>query len=237
MIVGLIPARSGSKGVPRKNLKPLAGYPLIAYSIVASKLCSRIDRTIVSTDSEEYAEIARYYGAEVPFLRPPEISTDTSTDIEFVLHTLAHIEGIDLIVHLRPTTPLRNPAIIDKTIRCLLRKGRATSLRTVHLASRPPYKSFLIKEGYLEGIFPDDPRPEYYNLPRQSFPDVYDPNGYVDILKTRTVLNAKSLLGSKMLPFVMEGITEFDTLEEFEYIEWKLKKYGSVLLDYLKEEK
>lgn len=239
MIIGLIPARSGSKGIPGKNIKLLGGYPLIAYSIVASKLSSRIDRTIVSTDSEEYAEIARFYGAEVPFLRPPELARDDSPDIEFVLHILSwfrvnEVDHPEYIVHLRPPTPLRSPALIDDAIGWVVSNKEATSLRSVYEAYSV-YKVFQVKGDFLEGFFPDDPRPGYHNLPRQSFPPTYRPNGYVDVIKSKTIMDTRTLHGSRILPFIAPNVGELDYPEDFGYIEWRLEKYGSVLYDYLKE--
>ena len=237
MIIGLVPCRSGSKTLVHKNIYPLGGYPVIAYAITASLLSPRIDRTIVTTDSEEYAEIARRYGAEVPFLRPPEISTDTSTDLEYVQHLLDWL-GKDnypeYIVQLRPSHPLRDLKEIERAIELIDAHPNATSLRSVHMAERPPHKSFYIKDGYLEGIFADtDTRPEYYNLPRQCFPQVYDPNGHVDILKSK-VVGENTLYGSRMIPFITKSAGEFEGLGELKYIEWVLKEYGNPIHDYLK---
>ena len=119
--IAIIPARSGSKGVPDKNIKLLAAKPLMAYSIMAARLARNIDRVIVSTDSEKYADIAREYGAEVPFLRPNSISTDTSSDYQFIRHALDWLvenEGTqpEYLVHLRPTTPLREVCYIDLAV-------------------------------------------------------------------------------------------------------------------------
>ena len=119
-IISIIPARSGSKGVPGKNLRNLGDVPLITWSITCSKKLNMVDRTIVSTNSVEYAEISKNWGADVPFLRPDNISQDKSTDLDFVLHALNYLkenEGIpDLLVHLRPTTPFRDPLVVDKAI-------------------------------------------------------------------------------------------------------------------------
>lgn len=119
--VAIIPARSGSKSIKDKNLAILSGHPLIAYSIAAAVLSKKISRTLVSTDSEEYAKIARKYGAEVPFLRPQEFSTDTSTDRDFMLHAMHWMKEnnatpYEFWVHLRPTTPLRDPKHIDEAV-------------------------------------------------------------------------------------------------------------------------
>ena len=124
--VCIIPARSGSKSVLKKNIELLAGYPLLAYSIIAARLSSKIQQTIVSTDSQEFADIARSYGADVPFLRPKEISRDDSLDIEYVRHALDwfqthHGNQPEYIVILAPPTPLRDPVLIDAAIEKLIR--------------------------------------------------------------------------------------------------------------------
>ena len=148
-IVAVIPARAGSKGVIGKNIKLLAGHPLLAYSIAVARLARSIDRIIVSTDSEEYASIAREYGAEVPFLRPDDISGDTSTDYDFVRHLLDWMlcnEGSTpkYLVHLRPTTPLREENYIDAAVNLTRRTDSATALRSVHEMSESAYKAFEI---------------------------------------------------------------------------------------------
>jgi CMP-N,N'-diacetyllegionaminic acid synthase len=237
--IAIIPARGGSKGIPGKNIAPLLGHPLIAYSIAASLKSASISRTIVSTDSEEIAEIARCFGAEVPFLRPAEFSTDMSADRGFLMHALDWLavhENVlpDYIVHLRPTTPLREPEVIDDAVRLLCDTPSATSLRSAHLASKTPYKWFEMDvSGYFKGIRPDDPRPEYYNLPRQSFPPVYDPNGYVDVLKVSQLLNSSSVHGSAILGFVTPFCHELDTHEDLLLMNYLAERHGSSLLPFL----
>jgi CMP-N,N'-diacetyllegionaminic acid synthase len=239
-IIAIIPARGGSKGVPGKNIKLLAGYPLIAYSIIASKLTKNIDRVFISTDSNEISDISIRYGAEVPFMRPPEISGDRSTDLEFVLHALNWLKvhknsEPDYLVHIRPTTPLREPDLIAKAIEKIIADPSASGLRSVHEIPESPYKMFGVKNGYLTGLYPDDPRPEYYNLPRQNFPPVYKPNGYVDIIKGYTVRNGASLHGSKMLAFITPTAVEVDSPEEFQYLEFEIAKKGCQIYNYLRE--
>lgn len=124
-ILALIPARGGSKGIPRKNIRLFAGYPLIAWSIAAAKQAELVTRIIVSTDNEEIAEVAREYGAETPFLRPPELAQDKTTDLPVFEHTLKWLEGVegyrpDIIVQLRPTSPIRPKNMVDDAIRILL---------------------------------------------------------------------------------------------------------------------
>lgn len=238
-IISIIPARSGSKGVPQKNIKLLAGYPLIAYSIIASKLSSKIQRTIVSTDSQEFAEIALSYGAEVPFLRPEEISKDNSLDIEYIRHALEWFQTheryqAEYIVVLPPPTPLRDPVQIDTAIEKIIQNKNATSLRSAHETRESPYKLFEIKDNFFVGMFPHDPRPEYYNLPRQAFPPVYHPNGYVDIIKSETVKNFGSLHGPRILSFITPDVGELDRPEDFEYIEFILDKKKNKIYEFLK---
>jgi CMP-N-acetylneuraminic acid synthetase len=239
-IISIIPARSGSKGVSKKNIKQLAGYPLIAYSIAASKLSSKIERTLVSTDSQEFVDIALSYGAEVPFLRPKDISKDNSLDIEYIRHALEWFktyEGYqpECIVILPPPSPLRDPVLIDAAIDKIMKNKSATSLRSAHETKESPYKLFEIKNDFFVGMFPDDPRPEYYNLPRQVFPPVYHPNGYVDIIKSQTIKDFKSLHGPKILSFVTTKIGELDNPEDFDFLEFLLSKQKNPVFEYLKK--
>ena len=240
-IVSIIPARGGSKGVPKKNIAFLGGYPLIAYSIIASKLCPSIERTIVSTDSQEIADIALSYGAEVPFMRPEQFSGDKSTDSEVFAHAVQWFgqhegKSPDLMVQLRPTTPLRVGALIEQAIVNLRKDPAASGLRSAHEFPEPPHKMFrLTSEGYFDGFFPDDSRPEYYNLPRQMLPKAYHPNGYVDIIKTDLFLKTNSLYGSKISGFVTPFTIEVDTKDDFERLEFHLNKAGNPVYDYLKK--
>lgn len=239
MIVAIIPARGGSKGIPKKNILNLGGFPLIAYSIAVSKLSKKIDRVIVSTDSPEIAEVAKYFGAEVPFLRPKELAGDNSGDIDFVKHALdwfkkneGHVP--EYLVHLRPTTPLRSPADMDNAVDKIIKNPRATSLRSGHELRESPYKLFGIKSDYFTGLFPQEKRPEYWNLPRQSFPPVYQPEGYVDILVPKYILKNKRLHGDKILSFIAPDTGELDTMDDIKFIEYKLKEGKWEIYEYLK---
>ena len=237
-IFAIIPARGGSKGVPKKNIELLGGYPLIAFAIVAAKLCSEIERVIVSTDSPEIADIAKSYGAEAPFLRPPELAQDTSPDIDFIRHATDWFQSHegsqpDFLVQLRPTTPLRDPALIDSAIRAIQSNAGATSLRSAHELQEPVQKMMGIRAGFLVGLFPDDPRPEYYNLPRQVFLPSYHPNGYVDIIRTDFVRRNNGLNGPRILAFTTPVAVEVDRPEDFEYLEYLIEKKGHPLCDYL----
>jgi CMP-N,N'-diacetyllegionaminic acid synthase len=238
-LVGLVPARAGSKGVRRKNVQLLAGYPLVAYAIAAGLLSRRVERVLVSTDSEEIAGIARRYGAEVPFLRPPELAGDATPDAPYVLQMLdwfaAHEGGEPpFIIHLRPTTPLRDPALVDEAIARILEDPAATSLRSVHAMTESPRKMFEASGKYLVGLFPDDPRPEYYNLPRQNLPKAYYPNGYVDVLRS-DVVRAGSLHGPRMFCYITPLAAEVDSLDDLDYLRFLVTRVNNPVLGYLRE--
>lgn len=239
LVYGIIPARAGSKGVPGKNIKLLGGYPLIAYSIAAAKMSKNISRAIISTDSTEISAIAKKYGAEAPFIRPAELATDKSQDIDFVLHALKWFwqnenKTPDYLAHLRPTTPLRDPVIIDKAVEELKQRSGATSLRSGHPAAESPFKWFLRNaEGYFTGILPEYTN-DRINGPRQSFPVVYVPDGYVDMLKSAFILESRQLYGDKMVGFTSPVCTEVDSPEDFEFLEFELKKGKNPVFEYLK---
>ncbi len=239
MIYGIIPARGGSKGVPGKNVKLLGGYPLLAFSIAAVTITKNISRVIVSTDSTEIASVAKKYGAETPFLRPSELSGDKSPDIDFVLHAINWFRQNenkipDYLVHLRPTTPLRDPVIIDQAIQEIINCAEATSLRSAHPAAESPFKWFRRDEqGFFKGILPEYSN-DFINAPRQSFPTVYIPDGYVDVLKTSFILESNTLHGNKMLGFISPICTEVDRVEDFEFLEYELKKSNNPVCEYLK---
>ncbi|TGM44531.1 acylneuraminate cytidylyltransferase family protein [Leptospira biflexa] len=237
--IAIIPARSGSKSIKDKNLAMINGHPLIAYSIAAGVLAETVSRTIVSTDSEEYADIAMRYGADVPFLRPPEISTDTSTDRDFMLHAMKWVKDNEASlpefwVHLRPTTPLRNPKLIDEALIILSADSNATALRSAHPCSESPFKWFRKNQsGYLTALTSEETSLDRFNLPRQSYPDVYIPDGYVDVVRSSFVLNTEMFHGNKVIGYISPVCTEVDSPEELDLLEFQIKKYGSPLLNYL----
>lgn len=237
-IIAIIPARSGSKAIKDKNIRNFCGHPMIAWTIAAAKLSKNINRIIVTTDSEEYADISKYYGAEVPFLRPKEISKDNSKDIEFVEHLLNWLknnENIvpDYLVHLRPTSPLRNPNIIDKAIDSILADKNATSLLSAHVMGYPAQKYLKIEEsGYFNGITGKI----FIAYPRQELIKSYQGNAYVDILVPSKIQNA-DLYGDKMLPFITDENPDIDNINDLintNNIEL-VKKYSSEILEYLND--
>ncbi len=236
-VIAIIPARSGSKGVIDKNIALLGEHPLLAFSIIAAQLAG-VDRVILSTDSEEYAAIGRRYGAETPFIRPTAFSTDTSTDLDFMKHAMVALQEHDgtvpeFWVHLRPTTPLRDPRVINKAIIEISERIDATSLRSAHVAIESPFKWFLKdSHGYFEGLVPELTSADV-NRPRQSFPPVYVPNGYVDVVRRSHVLDAGELHGNKMLVFETQHCVEVDSPSELDLIRLHLDRDGSPLLSSL----
>lgn len=229
-ILAVIPARSGSKSVTDKNIRPVAGKPLLAWSIEHALRSERITRVILSTDSEKYAGIGREYGAETPFLRPAQYATDTATDLEVFEHALkwlADNEGYrpDIVVQLRPTYPKRDPADIDRMIAMLEADPEADSVRSVAPAEEIPYKMwFLAQEGapgidgtgrqtgILSPIMKDIP--ECYNMPRQQLPKVYYQNACIDVTRPETILGKHSMTGDRILGYVMEENLDIDTEDE-----------------------
>ena len=237
-IVAIIPARSGSKGIKNKNLALLDNHPLIAYSIVLAKMVPQIDKVIVSTDSKRYAEISKKFGAEVPFLRPAKLSGSKSSDYDFMLHAVKWFEKNNKLpeyfVHLRPTTPLRDPSIVKKAIDHMISNKEATALRSCHLAPESPFKWFRInKKGFFTDLSGKDTKLDEYNGPRQNYPDVFIPNGYVDIVRSSVIKEQKLLHGNKVLAFQTPFCNEVDTVEELELIKYQLKTNGSKLIKKL----
>ena len=229
-ILAIIPARGGSKSVPRKNIKELAGKPLIAWTIDEAKKSKYLTRTIVSTDDEEIAKVARKYGAEVPFLRPEEISGDRAKDIEFLLHAVKFLKEKenyipDIVVLLRVTAPLKTVKNIDEGIELLIKTPEADATRPIVEAPKHPYKMWKISEDkkWIEPFLPksftgmDEP----YNGPRQALPQVYCHTGAMDIMRLKTITELKSTSGKKLAYFFMkpEESINIDTSMDFKMAE------------------
>ena len=232
-LTALIPARGGSKGVPRKNIHNLAGYPLLAYSIAACKRCAGIDRVVVSTDDEEIASVARRFGADVPFMRPSEFSQDDSTDLQVIEHFYS-AEGAQDLALVRPTTPLRDPKIMGGFIENYFEnRDSITGMRSAHKLPESPYKFFKIIDGTFAGFFDDfNGVKDYTNLPRQMFPKAYHPNGYIDIIKKETALEGSDF-GFKILPAITEFVFEIDHAHHFEFLEGHIRMGRDILLKEL----
>ncbi len=236
-ILAIIPARGGSKGIPKKNLYPLAGKPLIVWTIEAALAAKTITRVVVVTDSEEIAEVARAAGAEVPFMEPAELAGDTSPDLPFFEYTLAELkrrEGYepDLVVHLWPTSPYRNPAHLDEAIQMLVDTPDADAVRSVTIPPQTPFKMWRRDKGsYLAPILDEAFRdfyaaqPHPHTQPRQTLPEVLVQTGYLAVLRRPVITEQHLMFGEKTLPFYHEPqtYTEFDSLKDLMHAEYVLK--------------
>ena len=213
-IFAIIPARSGSKGIKNKNIIDFHGKPMLTWSIEQALSCKFIDRVIVSTDSEQYRQIAIEYGAEAPFLRPKEISDDLSTDYECIKHCLNQIgnDQPDIIVHLRPTYPTRSMDHLNATIEIFAGvRSEYDSLRTVIPIEKSPMKMYTMFKNTLNPLFPkwkdlDEP----YNRCRQELPQCYIHNGYIDIMNRDTIIKYSSVTGPKIYPYIMDDTENHD---------------------------
>jgi CMP-N-acetylneuraminic acid synthetase len=215
-ILCIIPARSGSKGIKNKNIMNFNGKPLLTWSIEQAQKCNYKMKIIVSTDSQEYADIAIKYGAEVPFLRPSNISDDLSTDYEFINHCMNWLKTndnytCDIILQLRPTSPTRNVEDINKALKLFIKnRDKFDSLRSVIPFEKSPFKMYSINNDVLKPLFNEvNGIKEPYNQPRQILPQCYLHNGYIDILNT-SILNENTISGKNILSFIMEESNNMD---------------------------
>ena len=223
LIYTIIPARGGSKSIPRKNIRELNGAPLIKYSIDYSLKSKYIDRTIVSTDDEEIAEIARDCGAEVPFIRPSIHAEDLTQDFSVLNHAMLQCQKVyneiaDVFVLLRPTSPLRPEGLIETSIDILIKNPSATSVRAVAKTKQHPYRQWVFSEKYMESFVKmTSDIEEPYNLPRQILPDVYFQTGDIEVVKKETLLSG-SVSGNKILPIIIEAdhVLDIDNLNDLE---------------------
>ena len=226
-IVALIPARAGSKRVPDKNIKPLAGHPVIAYTIAAALESEVFTDVIVSTDSEQYAEIARHYGAEVPFLRPAELAVDVSPDIDWLADTLKKLvengRQYDCFSILRPTSPFRLPQTIQRAWKAFLSQEGIDSLRAVERCQQHPGKMWIVRGNRMMPLLPLSPSEQpWHSSQYQSLPEVYVQNASLEIAWTRMVLEERTIAGNVLMPFFTEGYEGFDVNNPYD---WNLAEH------------
>jgi N-acylneuraminate cytidylyltransferase len=234
LIYSLIPARGGSKGVPHKNIRPLQGKPLIVHSIEISLKSPSIQRTFVSTDSQQIAEVARHAGAEVPFLRPPELAQDDTRDLPVFQHFLGWLAQNDIplpdaIFQFRPTSPSRSVSKIEEAVELLKRHREADSVRGVVEPGQNPYKMWTVADGFMHPLLSISGVAEPFNEPRQSLPKVYWQVGYLDLIRTPTILKQNSLTGTRILPLKIDSKDSIDIDDEFSFqlAEFLMEKRGS----------
>lgn len=221
-ICAIIPARGGSKGLPRKNLTMLQGIPLVGHAIRHGLESNLNNRVIVSTDDKEIADVALKYGAEVPFIRPSEYALDYTPDYPVFRHALEWLEKNenyvpDLIVQLRPTSPIRPNGLIDEAVNSFIEYKKADSLRTVCLTSITPYKMWKIENNLLEPLLEWD-RPEPYNTARQLLPKVYWQTATLDIFWRKTVFDKESLTGDTIIPLLIDEKIAIDIDNEIDLL-------------------
>ena len=236
LIYSLIPARGGSKGVPHKNVRLLRGKPLIVHSIEISLKCPSIQRTFISTDSQQIAEVARNAGGEVPFLRPSELAQDDTRDLPVFQHFLGWLAQNDVplpdaIFQFRPTSPARSVSKIEEAVELLNRHPRADSVRGVIEPAQNPYKMWSIgSDGFMRPLLSISGVSEPFNEPRQSLPKVYWQVGYLDLIRTRTISEQNSLTGACVLPLKIDSKDSIDIDDEFSFqlAEFLMERRGSV---------
>lgn len=225
-VLAIVQARGGSKGLPRKNLRLLRGHPLVAYSIASGLAARSITRVIMSTDDQEIAEVAQQYGAGVPFMRPAELAADDTPDyplFEHAIEWLAKHEDYrpDIVVQLRPTTPLRPRGMLDEAVRILIDHPTVDCVRGVTVPKQTPYKMW--RDGQDGAILPlmETSFLEPYNMPRQKLPMAYWQTGHVDAIRTSTITQKHSLTGTLVRPILIDGnyCVDIDTLVDFDLAE------------------
>lgn len=235
-VLAIIPARGGSKGIPRKNIRNFSGSPLIAWSIAAAKQSHLVTRVIVSTDDEEIAQVAREWGAETPFLRPAEYAQDRTTDLPVFEHALAWLAEHenyhpDVVIQLRPTSPIRPKTCVDDAIQILLQHKDADSVRGIVPAGQNPHKMWRLESGLhgpmthllnVEGI------EEPYNAPRQILPEIFWQTGHIDAIRPAIILNG-SMSGKRMYPLLIDPkfTVDLDNLNDWMRAEW-LVSFGDL---------
>ncbi|MEA2015212.1 MAG: acylneuraminate cytidylyltransferase family protein [Actinomycetota bacterium] len=216
-ILGLIPARCGSKGLPRKNIKPLLGKPLIVWTIEQALASKYLDRVIVSTDDKEIVEVSKKYGAEVPFMRPKELATDEAKGIDVVLHTIDWIEKndqlYDLVMLLQPTSPLRKSEDIDKAIELLILKKAKAIVSVCEVDHHPLWANILPEDGCMKGFI----KTEIMNKSRQELPVFYRLNGAIYFAYCNYLKRQKSFFGRDTFAYIMPQERSIDIDDEIDF--------------------
>lgn len=231
-IIALIPARSGSKRIPNKNIKELNGHPLLAYTIAAAKEADIFERIILSTDSQEIADIGIRYGAEVPFLRPKEYATDFSPEFEWINHLINNLpEQYDCFADLRPTNPLRSAKMIRRAWDQFQNNQPCHSLRAIEKCKQHPEKMWFVEEldDNSKIVIPyisRDGKSYYFNFPTQALEEVYIQNASMEIAWISVLKDYGNVSGEIIVPFFTEGYGGFDinTMEDWWLAELLIEK-------------
>lgn len=208
--------------MPDKNIRSLAGHPLMAYTIAAARQSGVFAAVLMSTDSERYAEIARYYGAEVPFLRPPDLAGDLSPDIEWVEYTLHRLKGAgrvyDCISILRPTSPFRQSETIQRAWKEFLAEVGVDSLRAVEICRQHPGKMWVVRGKRMTPLLPlGPPERPWHSSQYQALPEVFVQNASLEIAWTRVVFEGRVIAGQVLMPFLTQGYEGFDVNRPYDW--------------------
>jgi N-acylneuraminate cytidylyltransferase/CMP-N,N'-diacetyllegionaminic acid synthase len=216
-ILGLIPARGGSKGLPRKNIKLLLGKPLITWTIEQVLASKYIDKIVVSTDDEEIAEVSKKYGADVPFIRPKKLAEDNAKGIDVVLHAMNWMEEndklYDLLMLLQPTSPLRTSQDIDKAIELLFSKKAQATVSVCEIEHHPYWSNILPKNGCMKNFISR----EIMNKNRQELPVFYRLNGAICLAYCDYIKEQKSFFGEKTFAYIMPQEKSIDIDNEVDF--------------------
>lgn len=220
-ILAIVPARGGSKGIPRKNVKEIGGKPLIAWTIEAAQKSKYIDHLVVSTEDHEIASVSRSYGAEV-LLRPEELAQDDTPGIDVVLHAVEQLQGYSYVVLLQPTSPLRTTEDIDQCLESLVSNGAPACVSLCEV-DQPPHWMYIVNEqNKLQPIV--DNINQYYR--RQEIPKTYALNGAIYVAETEWLFLKKSFLSEETLPFIMprERSIDIDVPFDLEFADIVLRQ-------------
>jgi N-acylneuraminate cytidylyltransferase len=221
--VAFIPARSGSKRVPNKNIKPLAGHPMLAYTVRAAIDSGVYDSVICATDSQLYADVAQHYGAEVPFLRSSEISGDKSPDIEWVVWMLRQLKALgrdyEIYSILRPTSPFRLSSTIKRAWQAFSDDPNADSLRAIEKCKQHPGKMWVIRGQRMLPIMPfTNGNTPWHSSQYAALPEIYAQDASLEIAWSRIALEQNTIAGEAIIPFISEGLEGFDINEPEDWL-------------------
>ena len=228
-IVGLIPARAGSKRVKNKNIKPLAGHPVLAYTIASALESGIFGDVVVSTDSEPFAAIARHYGAAVPFLRPDQYAGDRSPDIEWIEYTLGRLrdegKAYDCFAILRPTSPFRKAETIQRAWQTFLAEEGVDSLRAIEKCKQHPGKMWVVRGHRMFPLLPIGPKEQpWHSSQYPTLPEVFIQNASLEIAWSRVIFENRTIAGDSYVPFITEGDEGYDVndVADWVYAEYML---------------
>jgi len=227
-VLVVIPARSGSTGIKDKNIQKLNGKPLLAHSIIYALKSKIVDKIIVSTDSKKYAKIAKKFKAEIPFIREKKLAGNLVPDFPVIYDSLKrcerkYLKKFDFVILLRPTSPLREKGLIEKSLILLTKGKKCTSVRAVKQTPAHPYRNWLLKKnGFIKGY--ERKIKEPYNLERQKLPKVYFQTGDIETIKRSTLING-SISGENVRPLVIKNeIIDIDKIEDFKLAKSKSER-------------